>query len=83
MPVVERKELILARRIPARVVLRLTSSNLSLNVIASALHASKVGITLSFLHGEYREDAPRGARRRCPTTASASGTGSSRSAGTS
>lgn len=50
----------MARRIPARVVLRLTSSNLSLNVIASALHASKVGITLSFLHGEYREDAPRG-----------------------
>lgn len=111
---------------PARVVLRLTSSNLSLNVIAAALHASKVsvsdalraaaerdvawkemermsagevyarlspdwdavhaelakvGATFRFLHGEYREDAPLGARRPCPTAAFASGTGSSRSAG--
>ena len=130
----------MARRIPAREVPRLRSSNLSLNAIAAALHASKasvsvvlraaaehdvaweeaermsagevyarlfpereqpgpvypdpdwdavhaelakVGVTLRLLHGEYREDAPRGARRRCPTTASASGTGSSRSAGTS
>ena len=30
---------------PARVVLRLTSSNLSLNVIAAALHASKVSVS--------------------------------------
>mgnify|MGYP000855497507 CR=1 FL=1 len=45
IPVVERKERILARRMPARVVLRLTSSNLSLNVIAAALHASKVSVS--------------------------------------
>ena len=51
----------MARRIPAREVPRLRSSNLSLNVIAAALHASKVGVTLSFLHGEYREEcAARG-----------------------
>lgn len=130
----------MARRIPAREVLRLRSSNLSLNAIAAALHASKasvsdvlraaaehdvtweeaermsagevyarlfpereqlgpvypdpdwdavhaelakVGVTLRLLYGETARSAPRGARRPCPTTASASGTGSSRSAGTS
>lgn len=48
-----------------------------------AVHAelAKVGATFRFLHGEYREDAPLGARRPCPTAAFASGTGSSRSAG--
>ena len=60
-------------------VLRLTSSNLSLNAVHAEL--VKVGVTLRFLHGEYREDAPRGAKRPCPTAAFASGTGSSRSVG--
>lgn len=45
IPAVERKERIMARRIPAREVLRLRSSNLSLNAIAAALHASKASVS--------------------------------------
>lgn len=45
IPVVERKERILARRIPARGVLRLSSSNLSLNAIAAALRESKTSVS--------------------------------------
>lgn len=36
----------MARRILAREVLRLRSSNLSLNAIAAALHESKAGVTV-------------------------------------
>ena len=46
IPVVERKEWIMARRIPAREVPRLRSSNLSLNAIAAALHASKASVSV-------------------------------------
>ena len=46
IPVVERKERIMARRIPAKEVLRLRSSNLSLNAITAALYASKAGVSV-------------------------------------
>ncbi len=38
----------MARRIPAWEVLRLRSSNLSLNTIAAALHASKASVSVRF-----------------------------------
>lgn len=36
----------MARRIPAKEVLRLRSSNLSLNAITAALYASKAGVSV-------------------------------------
>lgn len=63
IPVVERKERIMARRIPAREVLRLRSSNLSLNAIAAVLHASKASVSVVLRaaaeHDVAREETER------------------------